>query len=376
MITIASVPTGHAYVRNLDSVDSTAVNPAAVECAAGDISTVVRLPDPVPMGAENTDRWWPPRWLEPEWLGRHMKDFDLLHLHFGFDSMPIDRLRDVLGILRDNRKPLVFTVHDLHNPHFPDNTAHEAHLDALIPAATGLITLTDGAAAEIATRWNAHATVVPHPHVAPLEWIGRERPSSSRFVIGVHAKSLRANLDPLAVIDTVVEQASHLPDAVVRIDIDDSVFGDHVPSRVADVGAALRAYSSRPGVEVRVHPRFDDAELWQYLTEIDVSVLPYRFGTHSGWLEACHDMGTAAIVPDCGYFSLQQPSHVFGFGLGRFDRISLAAAIRASHASRFDVPAASADARIAEREHISRIHRRIYTRAMNSVSHSPISELQ
>ena len=40
---------------------------------------------------------------------------------------------------------------------------------------------------------------------------------------------------------------------------------------------------------------------------LDVSVLPYRFGTHSGWLEACFDLGTAVVAPSCGFYAEQRP---------------------------------------------------------------------
>lgn len=31
-------------------------------------------------------------------------------------------------------------------------------------------------------------------------------------------------------------------------------------------------------------------------------MLPYRFGTHSGWLEACRDVGTRVVAPSCGFY--------------------------------------------------------------------------
>ena len=36
-------------------------------------------------------------------------------------------------------------------------------------------------------------------------------------------------------------------------------------------------------------------------------MLPYRFGTHSGWLEACYDLGTPVLAPDCGFYAEQRP---------------------------------------------------------------------
>ncbi|SNT42122.1 glycosyltransferase [Rhodococcoides kyotonense] len=350
MITVASVPTAHQYVAHLDPVDAR--------------TSVVRLPDPVPSGATTNNPWWPPRWLEPDWLVRNVDRFDLLHVHFGFDALPPEQLTDVVAVLRAHGKPLVLTVHDLHNPHFPDNTLHLAHLDILVPAAAEVITLTQGAADEIASRWRVDATVVPHPHVVPLDLVGRPRPPSNGFVIGVHAKNLRANLDPLAIMDAVVAAAADVPDATVRLDIDENVFASDDTRGAAPIGDALRRYATTHGVDVRVHRRFDDDELWRYLTEIDVSVLPYRFGTHSGWLEACYDVGTAAIVPNCGYYSDQKPCHTYRFGLSEFDPESLTKAVQDAYAARHRVATPTRHQREHERTRIAAMHDAVYHRAL------------
>lgn len=352
MITVASVPTGHRYVAHL---------------AAGD-SRVRRLPDPVPEGADSNDRWWPPRWLEPAWLSDHIDDFDVLHLHFGFDSISPGRLHQVVDLLHHHNKPLVFTAHDLHNPHFRDNTLHLEQLNVLVRGADEVITLTPGAATEIVQRWGIEATVIPHPHVAPLGMIGRPRGHGPEFVVGVHAKSLRANLDPLAILDTIVTSAAGLPDTRVRVDLDSHVFDPGGDQQTADLAAIITDYATGHNVDLRIHDRFDDNELWQYLTEIDVSVLPYRFGTHSGWLEACYDLGTAVIAPDCGYFADQKPCRTYGFGLDRFDPSSLTGALGATHAERDSTPAASRASREIERQRISAMHDAVYSRALEQYS--------
>lgn len=343
MITVASIPTAHRYVEHLDAPQG---------------PSVIRLPDPTPSDAGPGDtRWWPPRFLEPEWLESALGTFDLMHIHFGFDSIPAERLVDVTRMLRAADTPLVLTVHDLHNPHFVDNTVHLQHLDVLVPAADRVLTLTNGAADVIEQRWGVRPTVVPHPHVVPLDRIGARRAVADRFVIGVHAKSLRANLDPLAIMDTVVSAAAHCPGASVRLDIDDNLAES--PAR-----DALVAYGELADVDVRVHPRFDDEELWEYLGSVDVSILPYRFGTHSGWLEACHDLGTAVIAPDCGYFADQKPCHVYRFGVERFDPASLTTAVLDAYAGRGREAAASRAGRTAERTTIAEIHDRVYSDAL------------
>ena len=95
--------------------------------------------------------------LETGWVAEHHREFDLAHLHFGFDAATPAELASWAAELAGRGRPLVLTVHDLINPHFVDQTRHARHLDVLIPAADELITLTAGAAALIEQRWGRRA---------------------------------------------------------------------------------------------------------------------------------------------------------------------------------------------------------------------------
>jgi hypothetical protein len=193
--------------------------------------------------------------------------------------------------------------------------------------------------------------------------IERPRPWQHPFVIAVHAKSIRANMDPLPVIDALVPIVQTLPDAILQVDVHDEVFDPENYWYAPEIGNRLLAYGRHANVEVRVHPYFTDDELWGYLSSVSVSVLPYRFGTHSGWLEACFDLGTAVVVPTCGFYSEQRPCEVFDFTEGSFDPRSLQRAVRNQYdrwAAGVEAPRALWPDRRAEREMIAHRHREIY----------------
>ncbi|MFD4787069.1 glycosyltransferase family 1 protein [Streptomyces sp. NPDC058459] len=298
---VASVPSGHVYVRHCGD-----------ERTAGD---VVRLADPRPNGAPSTSqRWWPPVMLDPAWVDAHHEDFDVFHLHFGFDAQSPAALTDLVGALRRHGKPLVYTVHDLRNPHQADPGPHGDALDVLVPGADRLITLTPAAAAEIARRWNRTATVLPHPHVVRPPLIARARPPRGResFTVGVHAKSLRPNMAVLPVVRVLAETLADLPGAELLVNIHREVGDPAAHAYAPDVLTDLEALAGRGLLTLRVHDYFADDQLWEYLSGLDLSVLPYTFGTHSGWLEACHDLGTAVAAPDCGFYAQQRPCLTYG----------------------------------------------------------------
>jgi len=350
MLRVASVPSSHVYVRHLTA-------PEAVD-------SVVRLDDPIPRdGRKVPGGWWPPLMLEPGWVSANHDRFDVFHVHFGFDAVGPDVLETVVHELKVHRKPLVYTIHDLRNPHHLQPESHNAQQEVLINAADELITLTEGAAAAIRARWGRDVHALPHPHVLEARRIERTRRLDRRFVVGVHAKSLRANMDPLPVVDALARALAPLPGAVLHINVHDEVFDPDNHWFAPETGRALLAYGRHDHVRVNVHPYFTDEQLWEYLASLTVSVLPYRFGTHSGWLEACHDLGTAVIVPSCGFYAEQQPCGVFEFDEHHFDEGSLQRAVEDAYGHwRTGIPAPHARwaERRAQRERLATAHRNIY----------------
>ncbi|HMM94965.1 MAG TPA: glycosyltransferase [Phycicoccus sp.] len=338
---IASVPTDHVYVRHLSDPDGR--------------GATVRLPDPRPDRVVTGAPWWPPRVLDPAWVTAHADEFDLVHVHFGYDAESPADLAAWTETLRRLGKPLVVTVHDLRNPHHEDPALHDAQLGVLLAAADAVITLTPGAAREVLRRHGRTARVLPHPHVADLERVARPRRPHEGFVVGVHCKSLRAGMDPLPVVEALARVVPGLPGGRLRVDAHTDVMTPGSPRHDAALAGRLRALAAEGRLDLEVHDYFTHDELLDYLEGLDVSVLPYRFGTHSGWLEACHDLGTTVLAPDCGHYAEQRP--VLSYRTG--DAASLAGAVElAAH----DRPTwrATVDERRAERAGLARAHEEIY----------------
>ncbi|WP_223841492.1 glycosyltransferase [Kocuria sp. cx-116] len=250
--------------------------------------------------------------LNVEWVNDHAHEFDVFHLHFGFDAVPPAELQRIVAALHANGKPLVYTVHDLRNPHQTDPSIQDAALNVLIPAADQLITLTTGAAQEIKRRWGRDATVVPHPHVVPLEVLDRPRPRHTTVTVGLHLKSMRTNMNPLPVLRTLLAEIRDR-DMHLLIDVHPDVLTPGMPHHNHEVCDLLDHARDREDVRIHVHDFYTDDQLWDYLMGVDLSVLAYRFGTHSGWLEACYDLGTRVLAPSVGFYHQQHP------GVLRFD---------------------------------------------------------
>lgn len=352
-LTVASVPASHVYVRHI-----------AAEYDDG----ILRLPDPDPESpTRSTEQvWWPPVLLHPEWVQSH--EFDVFHIQFGFDAWDPAELARLVKSLRARGKPFVHTVHDLRNPHHPDRALHDAQLDVLIRAAAAVLTLTDGAASEIRRRWGRDAFVVPHPHVVPFGRMRRVRPPTTdppSFRIGLHVKSLRASMDPLRLLPQLIATARSIPGAVLQVNGHRDVLHRTGARRHDALAELLMDAAARGDLDLHVHDFLPDDELWDYLESLDVSVLPYRFGTHSGWLEACRDLGTAVVAPSCGFYADQGPLETYVHDEDSYDATSLHDALMRAHAAGPTAPL-SVDFRRAQRATIAATHRDIYRKLLGA----------
>jgi len=348
-LTVASVPSGHVYVRHLAPVN-------------GDGAVRLADPDPSDPGRAAGATWWPPVMLDPEWA--RAADVDVFHLHFGFDTCPPERLESLTRVLRERGTPFVFTVHDLRNPHHEDRRQHDEQLDVLVPAADALITLTPGAARQIEQRWGREATVIPHPHVVDLDTmtramdvraLWRQRP----FRVGLHLKSLRANMDPMRILPTLVDTVAGLDDAVLQVNCHRDILDADGARHDRELADWLHREAGAGRLELAVHDYFSDEDLWAYLTSLDVSVLPYTFGTHSGWLEACRDLQTTVLAPSCGFYAEQGPVLSYTNDEDDFDATTLRDALVRAHAERPQL-GATLDERVVQRREVARMHEDLY----------------
>ena len=222
---------------------------------------------------------------------------DVVHVHFGFEHLDRRQLAAWCRELRRGRIGLVYTAHDLDNPHLVDQRAHHAAVAELARAADLVVTLTPWAARELRRRTDTASVVVPHPHVVPAEAL--RRPSAEpRHGVYVHAATLRPNLD-LDLLERVAGPAARLDGARIH------VRRSHLDAAPPAVRRQLRRLAAHDGVTLDIGPRLDDDELWTRIGSSRVLLLPYRWGSHSGLLEAARDLGTPVVAPARGGFGDQ-----------------------------------------------------------------------
>jgi hypothetical protein len=280
------------------------------------------LPDDVVRVGPDTA---PSPWLDPEHLGAHAGDLDVLHLHGGYDHLTVPEMDAWTAALRRTGVPLVVTVHDLRAAEGPDGTPmrtrRRAHLRALLSTAEVVLALTPGVADEIADRFGRTAIVAAHPSLAaPTPGIGRET-----RLVGLHLGLLGPEMaDPAGVVRAALSGALS-GGGRLRVDVHPEVdLADRLPELLdlADAGELELA---------RGWPR-DPAGWVRHLQQLHVAVLPHRSGSSSSWVELCRDAGTRVVVPAGGRHE-QQWSDVVLYGndpVTGLDTASLTSAVVAA----------------------------------------------
>jgi hypothetical protein len=288
----------------------------------------------------------PSPWLHTDHLTEHAGELDVLHLHTGDLHVAEMAAQCWTETVRRLGIPLVVTVHELPPATAAGNGVVEAHLDAVLANAEVVLTLTTGAADEIAERYGRTAIVVSHPSVAaPDPDLGAER-----GLVGVC-------LDPAS-----ADVAD--PSGLVRAALSGAVSGGGRLRVLVDSrdGAALdptiQDLAARGELELVVHPRGDRAA---QLQQLHVAVLPERRGAHSRNLEICRDVGTAVVAPGGGWFA-DQWSEVVTYGCderGAADPVSLSAAVSAALTRPIPRPADRLW-RAQQRAAVQRVHAEVY----------------
>ena len=135
-------------------------------------SRVVFPPD----GRKVPGGWWPPLMLDPKWIRENHHRFDVFDVHFGFDAIGPAVLAEVEQELKLHDKPLVYTLHDLRNPHHTEPDEHAEQQVAVGDRPAFRIEF-EGAGGAGLTAWRpAPASDAPRP----LVWCSRLGSQMSR----------------------------------------------------------------------------------------------------------------------------------------------------------------------------------------------------
>ena len=242
------------------------------------------------------------------WLAENLDQVDIVHVHGVRPGQPTADVVAAADAVRASGTPLVVTGYHLSDPSGADDAAYADQLDALVPRADAVVTLTETAAEEMRHRLGRRAARAAAPARGRLRPDAPAPAGQAQRAAGRHPSrgSRPADRPRPARGRADARRARHgrRPAEV------------HVHETVLDSGSA--SYDLRTVREIdrmvtaargalRVHRPFSESQLWDHLFGLDVSVVPGLFGSHSVWPEACADLGTQPLLPAGTHASTQQP---------------------------------------------------------------------
>jgi hypothetical protein len=285
-------------------------------------------------------------WLDPGYLAEHCDEIDVLHLHAGYGHLAEADPECWSEAVRRLGVPLVVTVHQLNDPDQAVRARLDTHLEAVLATAEVVLTLTRGAADDIAERFGRTAIVVAHPSVVAAD----PRLGSERGLVGMQVGPASAAVPDPAALVRAAHSGAVSGGGRLRV----LVAADNQSGLDPDIWQL----AGRGAVELVVHPR----DQWvAHLQQLHVAVLPERCGTHSRDLEICRDVGTRVVVPSGGWFA-DQWSEVVTYGddeRGGLDEVWLSGAVAVALTRPMPRPADRVW-REQQRAAIQRVHADVY----------------
>ncbi|KAA0918760.1 hypothetical protein [Dietzia sp. ANT_WB102] len=345
---VAVLPAAHPAVRRITGLDVSSrvelvpVRPGVVNSQTPtEASSAVEF-DPAAVASGEIDR-----------EGDSLSSVDLAHVHFGYDYLEPDSVDMVVRHLAGADVPMVLTVHDIVYPTDEDELPHRDHTGTLVEAAAAVITLTEVAAHELWVRWGVEPLVIPHPRLLSEEEISaavrgsKHLRSTDSAVVGVLLERMGENIEGPELLDQLASVASGRPGAELRILVEAQAWrdacGDDGVSGSNHLVAEFAAEGDWTSVRLVRYESLDLGSLLAEVAALDVCVLPYRFATHSTWLELCRDLGVAPVFPAVGclwdqWFDRCDPAEHSGEVYDPRDPAAVATAVRASLDTPLAVP--------------------------------------
>lgn len=235
-------------------------------------------------------------------------NYDVVHIHFSFDKVPLAEFKIFLEYFRSINKPIVWTVHSLESLRIKDYGNGE-YQKLLFDYSDKLISPTEGCKKYLLEKYGQHKKeidVIPLGYMANPNDIealkGGNKKDRNLFTILIG--DFRENKE---IIQSVVNflQCSKLENCKLQL-----IYKPINPYRdefnnLNEVMINFFKLTQHPRVTNLSLPNFSNQLLAEAFLKSHAVILPYKWGTHSGQIELARDCGCHVVVTDVGYYREQ-----------------------------------------------------------------------
>jgi glycosyltransferase involved in cell wall biosynthesis len=241
------------------------------------------------------------------WLSRQKSYdfFDVLHLHF-LDICSLKEVKQVLQKCRKQGKRIIYTAHDVTRLH-DDEGLYLKKLKCVCSYANGVIALTPSSAQVLLKRVKQRSlcdriTIIPHGwSVDPAHPKWGSSGGKGKTVEYAMYGAFRHNREFYI---TLVNWYYSL----LQYDARFSIFALPVNNYdMETVRPYLRETISFIQTDPRrmllfIFPSLTDEQIIDFISECDILMMPYLWGSHSGQLELAFDMNVIPVISNVGYY--------------------------------------------------------------------------
>lgn len=233
--------------------------------------------------------------MRASWIGENASRFDLMHVTRCPDDISMADFRDAVELLEQLGKPLAFTAPGSGTSLSP---MHREIESALAQRADRVIVHTYQARADVSDEHGRDALVIQHPGVLPPE-AAESLPRPRRippFTIGIVLCSLAPDPISETLVEVMAEQARESSCFKARVDVEaDARRPEKHPGNLVPL---LSGLSKRDLVDLRLPAKIGRAEIIDFVSEVDLVMVPAWTGRQCEWSGAFKDAGLPILSPD------------------------------------------------------------------------------
>ncbi|MDP3725729.1 MAG: glycosyltransferase [bacterium] len=248
----------------------------------------------------------------PEFIDKaHPVDsYDVVHIHFSFDKLTIEKLRGLFDCFDKIKKPVVWTCHGRESQRAKNIGSGELQ-KLLFSRSKAIITLTDGCKSWLIDTYGGQKKIetIPSGYIIDPDLIQSlkgdlDKKSRDNFVflIGDFRMNKEINQSIINFIQCselsgcnltlLIKPLSIYTDSFRELDKRTTLFWDIIKS----AGQRINVISS---------PEISNRLVAQVFCRSHVCLLPYLWGTHSGQIELAKDAGCYPVVSNVGFYKEQ-----------------------------------------------------------------------
>ncbi len=229
--------------------------------------------------------------------------YDIVHIHFSFDHVPLRQFIKTLEYFREHRKPIVWTCHS-RTPQRIKNYENNQYQKTLFLFADKIISPTLGCASWIRKNWgnhNAPISIIPLGFMAHPKLVRKisKRVKKNQKLFTMLIGNFRENREFIHSINAFLK-CNELKN--IRLQL---IFKPVSETKTNDNIRQFMRIINHPRIISIQQSNVPNETLIKAFVRSHSIILPYLWGTHSGQLELARDCGCHVSISNVGYYKEQ-----------------------------------------------------------------------